>query len=169
MAGEESEDLGLKKYEWQTVALKQTPIEKITVYKKNEVYLKGFLIYYRNGEQQVINDDGGFEAGTIVFEEHDELVGISMQCTSTGDKKPRRIGFSIMRNSTSASHANSVEIARFKPPPAGATYAIHKTKHIGNEFKHFKSFPEIDTLQGKPFAATMKLTEMSWSRWGEND
>ena len=59
MAGEESGDLGSQKYEWETVALKQTPIEKITVYKKNEAYMKGFLIYYRNGEQQVINDDGG--------------------------------------------------------------------------------------------------------------
>ena len=54
----------------------QTPIEKITIFKKDENYLKGFTISYRNGEEHVINDDSCKEAGVIVFEEFDELVGI---------------------------------------------------------------------------------------------
>ena len=33
---------------------------------------------YRNGMEQLVNDDGGIEAGTVVFEEFDELVGITV-------------------------------------------------------------------------------------------
>ena len=66
----------------ESITLKPCPIEKIVVYKKDDTYLKGFKIMYRNGMEQLVNDDGGFEAGTVVFEEFDELVGITVQCTS---------------------------------------------------------------------------------------
>ena len=59
--------------------------------------MKGFTIEYRDGESDVINSDAGYVAECIEFEEYDELVGITVDQTSENDKKPRRIGFTIMR------------------------------------------------------------------------
>ena len=77
-AGQTSELMGQERYSWESITLKPCPIEKITVYKKDDAYLKGFKIIYRNGMEQLVNDDGGVEAGTVVFEEFDELVGITV-------------------------------------------------------------------------------------------
>ena len=49
----------------------------------------------------MINSDSGVEAGTIDFEKFDELVGMTVQCTSSSEKKPRRFGFTVMRNGQS--------------------------------------------------------------------
>ena len=56
--------------------------------------------------EQLVNDDGGLEAGTIEFEEYDELVGMTVHCTSQSERRPRRFGFTIMRNALSDSHAD---------------------------------------------------------------
>jgi len=44
----------------------------------------------------VINADSGTEVGKIEFEQYDELVGMTVKCDDS--KKPRRFGFTIMRN-----------------------------------------------------------------------
>ena len=42
-------------------------IRDITVIKKNEEYLRGLKIRYRNGQTDLINSEDGPEAGTIEF------------------------------------------------------------------------------------------------------
>lgn len=65
--------------------------------------MRGFKITYRNGEEDLINSCTGPCAGTIDFEEGDVLVGLTIQSNSDSDKRPRRFGFTIMRNATSGS------------------------------------------------------------------
>ena len=96
-ANEESELFGFKKYEFETITLKNKPIESIQVVKKNEEYLRGFRINYRNGRSQIMNSTSGIEQGQVTFKEGDELVGFTVVCTSPEDKRPRKIGFTIMR------------------------------------------------------------------------
>ena len=129
-AGQTSDVLGLEKYAWESITLKPCPIQKIIVYKKDDAYLKGFRILYRNGMEQLVNDDGGLEAGTIEFEEFDELVGMTVQCTSQSERRPRRFGFTIMRNAGSNSHEDQeeeevVEVMTFPETPQGFQYKVH--------------------------------------------
>ena len=63
--------------------------------------MRGFRVHYRNGQTTVVNSDQGIEAETIHFEKYDELIGMTVFCTSSSDKKPRRIGFTILRNASS--------------------------------------------------------------------
>ena len=65
--GEESGILGKERFEWSSVEIGDKSIQKITVYKKNEEYLRGFRIYFRDGSSELINTDQGHEAGTIDF------------------------------------------------------------------------------------------------------
>ena len=74
------------------------PLQKIIIFKKNEEYLRGFKIVYRNGSSDMINSSEGPEAGTIEFQENDVLIGITTMCLSDSDKKPRQFGFTVMRN-----------------------------------------------------------------------
>ena len=60
--------------------------------------MRGFKIVYKNGSDDVIGSDSGIEAGTVTFEENDVLVGMTLQCNSETDKRPRRFGFTVMRN-----------------------------------------------------------------------
>ena len=88
--------MGTQRHEWETLTLQDQPIKKITMFEKNSAYMKGFRITYRNGQQDVINADSGVDVGSIEFEKYDELVGMTIQMGS--DKKPRRFGFTVMRN-----------------------------------------------------------------------
>ena len=94
----ELETFGDERHDWVTTYLHQTQIEKIVVIKKNEEYMKGLKIFYRDGQQQVINDDEGVEAETVIFEPNDELIG--MTCISAREKheRPRQLGFTLLRN-----------------------------------------------------------------------
>ena len=65
--------------------------------------MRGFKITYRDGQSDIINSDNGTEAGTIHFEQFDEFVGITVASVSDSETKPRRIGFTLMRNSDSPS------------------------------------------------------------------
>ena len=65
--------------------------------------MRGFRITYRNGQTDLIGSDNGIEEGTVDFEQSDVLVGLTVQCNSENDKRPRRFGFTIMRDSTSVS------------------------------------------------------------------
>ena len=65
--------------------------------------MRGFKITYRDGQSDIINSDNGTEAGTIHFEQFDEFVGITVASVSDSETKPRRIGFTLMRNSESPS------------------------------------------------------------------
>ena len=47
----------------------------------------------------MICSDAGVEVGSIEFEQYDELVGMTI--LSAADKKPRRFGFTVMRNGSS--------------------------------------------------------------------
>ena len=53
--------------------------------------------------------DGGL-AGTIDFEDYDELVGLTVNVTSESDKRPRRFGLTLMRDSASNSESYSEPI-----------------------------------------------------------
>ena len=120
---------------------------------------------YRNGMEQLVNDDGGFEAGTVVFEEFDELVGITVQCTSQSERRPRRFGFTIMRNANSESHVeNEVEVAAenvgFTAPPPGFTYRVHRTKPEGNGYQFKQTWPLPENIQGRTDGSNMRLTKI---------
>ena len=60
--------------------------------------MRGFKIFYRDGTDQVINSIEGTNKGTVNFEATDVLVGMTIIFTSEGDKRPRKIGFTINRN-----------------------------------------------------------------------
>ena len=75
--------------------------------------MRGFKINYMNGQSDVINSENGTEAGTITFEQYDELVGITVASLSDSDTKPRRIGFTLMRDS-----ASPTMVAEFPALPA---------------------------------------------------
>ena len=60
--------------------------------------MRGFIIFYRNGEKQIVNSDSGTEVETIQFQQGDELVGLTVLNTSENDRRPRQIGFTILRN-----------------------------------------------------------------------
>ena len=66
-AGQSSELMGTKRHEFEQIYLNQAPIQKIVVYKKNEDYLRGFKIVYRNGNADMVNSSQGPVAGTIEF------------------------------------------------------------------------------------------------------
>ena len=95
-AGEESMLIGTERHAWESVTLQDQPIKKITMFEKNCNYMKGFRIQYRNGQTDIINADSGTEVGSIEFEPFDELIGMTVQ--SASDRKPRKFGFTIMRN-----------------------------------------------------------------------
>ena len=104
--GQESEILGMARHAWDSIMLQQKPIQKINIYKKpgdGEAYMRGFEIIYQNGSSDTINSNNGDLAQTIHFEDYDELVGMTVAVTSESDKRPRRFGFSLMRNSASQS------------------------------------------------------------------
>ena len=105
------------------------PIQKITVFEKNDAYMRGFRIHYRNGSSEVINSADGTEAGTINFNEGDTLVGINVVCTSGDDKRPRKLGFTLMRGGQP-----------FETPTEGCNFG---SKH---------SWPETNSLQGQSAA-----------------
>lgn len=67
-------------------------------------------------------------------------------CLSESDKKPRMFGFTVMRNGQ-----------------------VHRYAPVGHDFKHLEVWPQISSLQGNSNVASMRLREISWSRWGEND
>ena len=147
-SNQNSEVLGNARHEWMTTTLNQTPIEKIEIYKKNnEEYMRGFKIFYRNGQEQVINSITGIEAETIRFEQNDELVGMTCISTSESDKRPRQLGFTLLRNGQ-----------------------IIETAPNGCAISHFsQSWPVVNSLQGRSDIANMKVTKIFYSRWGSSD
>ena len=103
-AGQTSQLFGQERHAWETKRLKTIPIASIIIYRKSDnAYMRGFKINYRNGESDVINSDNGTEAGTVTFETYDELVGITVASVSDSETKPRRIGFTLMRDNNSPS------------------------------------------------------------------
>ena len=94
----------------------------------------------------MINSVEGTEAGTIDFEENDFLVGITCLCISTSDKKPRRFGFTVIRNGQ-----------------------VHQYEPLGHNFTYPQAWPVPDSLQGNQEVASKRIKEISWSRWGESD
>ena len=67
--------------------------------------MRGFEIIYQNGSSDTVNSTNGDLVNTIHFEDYDELVGMTVAVTSESDKRPRRFGFSLMRNSESRSES----------------------------------------------------------------
>ena len=142
-AGQTSDILGFQRHTWESFTLRDQPIQSITVIKKtDDNYTRGFKILYRSGVTDVINSDAGNEAGTIEFEEHDELVGMTV-CTMEDEKRPRKFGFSIMKNSTS-----EVFQSGFPAPPQGFQYKIHQSVPVGNDYTFVQAWPTPEQLNG---------------------
>ena len=96
--GQSSEHLGLNKFAPETLVLQKKAIKKIDIMSKSgDAYMKGFVITYVDDESDVINSGEGYVAQTVQFGELDELVGITIDETSESDKRPRKIGFTIMK------------------------------------------------------------------------
>ena len=125
----------------------------MNIFKKSgsEAYMRGIQIIYRDGESDTVNSTDGGLAGTIDFEDYDELVGMTLNVTSESDKRPRRFGLTLMRDSASNSESYTEPIIEEpveeeKQPqnmpateaqqvPAGFSYRVHRTKPEGNSFK----------------------------------
>ena len=60
--------------------------------------MRGFKLTFHGGDTVLINSDNGTDAGTIIFEEFDELVGVKVVSMSEENNRPRKIGFTLMRN-----------------------------------------------------------------------
>ena len=144
-SGQESALLGMERHAWEHLNLQQKPILKVNIFKKrgSEAYMRGLQIIYRDGATDTVNSTDGERAGTVEFEDFDELVGMTLNVTTEGDKRPRRFGLTLMRNSTSNSVsyvAPTIEEPQeeVKAPanvqpipqqvPAGFTYRVHRTK-----------------------------------------
>ena len=102
-SGQESGLLGMERHAWESLTLQQKPILKMNIFKKagSEAYMRGIQIIYRDGESDTVNSTDGALAGTVDFEDFDELVGMSLNVTSEGDKRPRRFGLTLLRNAAS--------------------------------------------------------------------
>ena len=74
------------------------------------------------------------------------LIGVTTMCLSDSDKKPRMFGFTVMRNGQ-----------------------VHRYEPVGHSFNYFESWPIKQSLQGRSDVENMRIKEISWSRWGEND
>ena len=139
--------------------------------------MRGFKITYSNGQTDLIGSESGVDCGTIDFLDTDVLVGIKMLCNSDSDKRPRRFGFTIMRNKATAAQHNlptsaaaAASAVPSKPPPvADGEFMVHETKPIGNDFGLEQTWPAISSLQGRTDIDDMRLQVIQFSRWGEND
>ena len=69
--------------------------------------MRGFKIYYRNGQTDLIGSEDGLDAGTVEFDESDVLVGMTLHCNSESDKRPRRFGFTKMSRSAPSFNSSS--------------------------------------------------------------
>ena len=126
--------------------------------------MRGFKIMYRDGQSDIINSDNGTSSGTIDFEQYDEFVGITVASVSDSETKPRRIGFTLMRDNQSPSMR-----AEFPPLPELFKYQVYQTLPVGHEFTYSETWPLTASLQNRNDVANMRLTQISFSRWGEND
>ena len=97
--GNTSEILGSTRHTWVTNDLLDRPIDRVQfIRKSNDEYMRGMKIHYRDGSSQVINSASGEDAGTFQFNQGDVLIGMNMKCTSPSDKRPRQIGFILLRD-----------------------------------------------------------------------
>ena len=167
--------LGMSRHAIQTVTLQVQPIANIKVFRKeSDGYMRGFKITYRNGQTDLINSESGPCAGTIDFEEGDVLVGITIQSNSESDKRPRRFGFTIMRNATSGSfqHQAAVKAAAttaLKRAGSISIEGVRETDPIGNDFRLIETFPSMASLQGRSDVNNMKIKTIEFSRWATSD
>ena len=46
----------------------------------------------------MIGSDSGVDSGQVNFDENEVLVGMTLECNSESDKRPRRFGFTKMRS-----------------------------------------------------------------------
>ena len=60
--------------------------------------MRGLKIFYRNGSSQNINTDNGNECATVNFEPGDTFIGMTCILSAPDNKKPRRMGITILRN-----------------------------------------------------------------------
>ena len=112
--------------------------------------MRGFRILYRNGRSDAVNSTNGVEVGIVNFKEGDELVGLTLVCSSENDKRPRQLGFTIARRVENG-------------------YNFVETTPQGNDFTLKQTWPEINTLRNRQDVANMRITSISYSRWGEKD
>lgn len=59
--------MGKEKHPFETKPLRDEQIVSITVYKKNEEYMRGFKIDYQSGEPSIIGSADGLSVGIINF------------------------------------------------------------------------------------------------------
>ena len=167
----------MQKYAIQSLTLKQEPIANIKVFgKDSHGYMRGFKITYTNGQTDVIGSENGIDCGTINFLDTDVLVGVKLLCTSESDKRPRRFGFTVMRNKASAAQqgvptsGQQSNMPSSRPPPvADGEFMVHETEPIGNEFGLDQTWPAMSSLEGRQDVNNMRIKTISFSRWGEND
>ena len=130
-SGQSSELMGTKRHDEETAEIKELPIARIQIFEKNDAYMRGFRIHYRNGDTTLINSDTGIDKGAIEFEETDILVGLTCLCTAPNDLKPRGFGFTVMRRQN-------------------GNYVYHQTKILGNSISNYtETWPPISTLQNR--------------------
>ena len=139
--------MGTTRHEWESVQINDFPIENIKILQGNSEYMRGFKIFYRNGQHQLIGNEGD-DVGTVNFEENDVLIGMTIRFNSQSDKRPRRFGFTLIRNGS-----------------------IFKSELYGNSFGHMtqKFWPALSTLYGRQDVENLKIRKIAWSQWGSGD
>ena len=126
--------------------------------------MRGFKITYRDGQSDIINSDNGTESGTFNFEQFDEFVGITVASVSDSETKPRRIGFTLMRNAESPSMK-----VEYPDLPQDFQYKPFVTKNVGHQYSSVETWPATASLEGRQDIANMRITQFSFSRWSEGD
>jgi len=98
------------KFAPETCILQKKAIKKIDIMSKSgDAYMKGLVITYVDDESDIINSGDGYLVQTIEFGPLDELVGITVDETSESDKRPRKIGFTIMKKVWTAFNLSNKE------------------------------------------------------------
>ena len=65
--------MGTTRHEWESVQINDFPIENIKIFQGGSEYMRGFKIFYRNGQNQLIGTEGD-DVGTVNFEENCKLL-----------------------------------------------------------------------------------------------
>jgi len=59
--------LGKERYAFEEIAMRDDQVTKITIYKKNEEYMRGFKIDFQSGDPLLVGSADGISVGMINF------------------------------------------------------------------------------------------------------
>ena len=59
--------MGKERFAFEEIAMRDDQVTKITIYKKNEEYMRGFKIDFQTGDPLLVGSADGISVGMINF------------------------------------------------------------------------------------------------------